>query len=392
MADLKIGVVGYGMRGGLSRYAHNPGQGSAVVALCDPSPKSAERFAERFGREASVDTDLDSFVQRGLDAAFVISPDYLHYEHAKFLLEHDIAVYLEKPMAISTADADDLLETARARGGRLYLGHNMRHMPFVRTMRELVQDGAIGEPKAGWCRHFVSTGGDFYFCDWHAERSKANTLLLQKGAHDIDILHWLMGSYTASTSAVGDLMLYGDPAMRREPGPDWTPWQERDEPLTGRWPHHTMRDINPVVDVEDVSMMLMTLQNGSFASYQQCHFAPDYWRSYTIIGTEGRIENFGNGEPGSSVHLFNTRTDGYHPDAAKVITLDVKEGSHGGADPLTVAEFLRYVREGGHTDTSPVAGRYAVAAGCAAAESIRGGGGRVDVPPVPESLASYFGE
>ncbi len=95
-----------------------------------------------------------------------------------------------------------------------------------------------------------------------------------------------------------------------------------------------MRDLNPVVDVEDVSMMLMTLQNGAFASYQQCHFAPDYWRSYTIIGTEGRIENFGNGEPGTSVHLFNKRTDGYHPDAAKVISLDVKEGSHGGRGPV----------------------------------------------------------
>jgi hypothetical protein len=92
------------------------------------------------------------------------------------------------------------------------------------------------------------------------------------------------------------------------------------------------------------------------------------------------------------VHLFDKRTDGYHPDAAKVVALDVKEGSHGGADPATVAEFLRYVREGGHTDTSPVAARYAVAAGCAAAESIRGGGGRVEVTPVPESLAAYFGE
>jgi predicted dehydrogenase len=380
------------MRGGLSRYAHHPGEGSAVVALCDPSPRSAERFTERFGQDVSIDTDIEAFVKRGLDAAFVISPDYLHYEHAKFLIEHDIAVYLEKPMAISTADADELLATTSRVGGRLYVGHNMRHSPFVRKMRELVQAGAIGEPKAGWCRHFVSTGGDYYFCDWHADRTKANSLLLQKGAHDIDVLHWLMGSYTASTSAVGDLMVYGDPAMRRPAGSEWTEWQERDEPLTSRWPQHTMRDLNPVVDVEDVSMMLMTLQNGTFASYQQCHFAPDYWRSYTIIGTEGRIENFGNGEAGTSVHLFNKRTDHYQPDAAEVIPLDVKEGSHGGADPSTVAEFLRYVHEGGHTDTSPVAARYAVAAGCAAAESIRGDGGRVDVTPVPPAIAEFFGE
>ena len=38
--------------------------------------------------------------------------------------------------------------------------------------------------------------------------------------------------------------------------------------------------------------MLMELETGALCSYQQCHYAPDGWRNYTIIGTEGRIENF----------------------------------------------------------------------------------------------------
>ena len=40
--------------------------------------------------------------------------------------------------------------------------------------------------------------------------------------------------------------------------------------------------------------MNMRLDNGVLASYQQCHFTPDYWRNYTVIGTEGRLENFGD--------------------------------------------------------------------------------------------------
>jgi predicted dehydrogenase len=324
-----------------------------------------------------------------LDAVFVLSPDWLHFQHAQFLLEHDVAVYLEKPMAITTADCDTLLATAKARSGRLYLGHNMRHMPFVRTMKKVIDSGRIGVPKAAWCRHFVSTGGDFYFSDWHADRRYANSLLLQKGAHDIDVLHWLMGSYTASTSAVGDLMVYGDVTDRQSPENPGTSWWERGD-ITDRWPPASMTQLNPVIDVEDVSMMLMTLQNGTFASYQQCHFTPDYWRNYTVIGTEGRVENFGNGEDGSSVRLFNRRTDAWKPDAAESIDIAKAEGGHGGADPAIVAEFLRYVREGGATDTSPVAGRYAVAAGCAAAESLRDSGNTVSVDPVPDDLASYF--
>ena len=76
-------------------------------------------------------------------------------------------------------------------------------------MRELIQDGAIGEVKAIWCRHFVGHGGDFYFKDWHADRRRTTGLLLQKGAHDIDVMHWLAGGYTTRVNAMGALTLYG---------------------------------------------------------------------------------------------------------------------------------------------------------------------------------------
>ena len=65
-------------------------------------------------------------------------------------------------------------------------------------------------------------------------------------------------------------------------------------------------------------------------------------------------------------------------------------GSHGGSDPRIIAEFLRYVREGGKISTSPVAARYSVAAGCQGTKSLRAGGRPMDVKPVPEDLAGYF--
>ena len=389
MADLRIGVIGFGLRGSLAAHAHCPGEGSAVVALCDPSPAAGQRFRERYGPDVTVDVDIEAFAGRGLDAAFVLSPDDLHHEHARFLLERDVAVYLEKPMAITMADCDDLLALARRCGGRLYVGHNMRHMPFVRAMKRLIDNGAIGTPKTAWCRHFVSTGGDFYFSDWHAERRRTTSLLLQKGAHDIDVLHLLLSSYTRRTVAMGGLMVYGDVTDRASAERPAIPWRER-ATLLDRWPPAAQTRLNPVIDVEDVSMMLMTLQNGTFASYHQCHFTPDYWRNYTVIGDAGRIENVGNGGTGTAIHLFDHRTDRWAPDTARVVPVPPSEGGHGGADPVIVAEFLRYVRDGGSTETSPVAARYAVAAGSAAPESLRSGGGAVDVPAVPDDIAAYF--
>jgi predicted dehydrogenase len=302
---------------------------------------------------------------------FVLSPDYLHAEHAVALLEAGVAVYLEKPMAITTEDCDRILRTAQKSGGKLYLGHNMRHMGFVREMKRLIDDGAIGEPKVAWCRHFVGNGGRFYFQDWHAERQYATSLLLQKGAHDIDVLHWLCGAYTESVSGIGDIMVY-EPDEAAGTAPPW--WSDPERRTD--WPPKALTGLNPVIDVEDVSMINMRLANGILASYQQCHFTPDYWRNYTVIGTEGRIGN--------------RRHSGWAQDSDIEVPVANEAALHGGADPRIVGEFLRYVREGGATDTSPVAARYAVAAGCAGAESVRNGGTPVRVPEADPEAVAYF--
>jgi hypothetical protein len=147
--------------------------------------------------------------------------------------------------------------------------------------------------------------------------------------------------------------------------------------------------LNPVVDVEDISQVNMVLSNGVLASYLQCHFAPDTWRNYTVIGTEGRIENFGNGA-GSEIKLWNRRHQDLAPADESFIVPKLSDSGHGGADGLLVAEFLRFVRDGGATETSPVAARQAVAAGIVATQSLRGDGSALAVPPLDADLVAYF--
>jgi len=386
MADLRIGVIGSGGRGGLARYAHRPAEGSFITACCDTDESVFERNKEWYGEDTFTTIDYRELLSQDLDAVFVTTPDFLHEEHAVAALQAGNAVYLEKPMAITIAGCDHILQTAKDTGSRLYVGHNMRHFAVILKMKELIDSGAIGEVKTAWCRHFVSYGGDAYFKDWHADRRKSTGLLLQKGAHDIDVLHWLCGGYTKRVTAMGALTLYdqiddhhaeterGDASFRQE-----------------NWPPLTQKGLNPVLDVEDVSMILMELDNGVLASYQQCHYTPDAWRNYTVIGTEGRIENSGDGiGENTCVRLWNTRSDRYTPDSDQVFELPQLAGSHGGGDPSIVAEFLRYVREGGVTKTSPVAARYAVAAGYQATMSLRNGSAPQEVPPLAKDLWGYF--
>ncbi len=381
----RVGLLGFGFRSSLASYAHRPDHGSRVVAVGDPDPARRRAAADALGDDVALVDSLDALLELELDALMVLTPDHLHEEHALQALARGLPTFLEKPLAISTEGADRVLDQARRTGSRLYVGHNMRHMPVVRALRTAVQEGRIGEVKAVWCRHFVSAGGDFYFKDWHADRSKTTGLLLQKGAHDLDVIHWLAGGYTTRAQAMGTLAVYGGISDRR----DNRDRQMRDWYSTENWPPTAQRDLAPVLDVEDLSMVNLALDNGVLASYQQCHFTPDYWRSYTVIGTEGRLENFGDGAD-ATVALWDRRSDTYRAEPDATVPVASADGGHGGADPLLVAEFLRFATEGGPTETSPVAARQAVAAGVAATTSLRSGGVVVEVPPLAPEVEAYF--
>ncbi|MFI0241082.1 Gfo/Idh/MocA family protein [Streptomyces sp. NPDC016845] len=387
--DLRLGVIGLGQRADLALEAHHPGEGSAVVAVADTAPAMFDRGRSWFGDDVHTYAGHQAMLAaEDLDAVFVITPDHTHEALAVDLLRAGVAVFLEKPLAITTEGCDRVLEAAREGGARLYVGHNMRHMPVVRVMRDLIRRGEIGEVKAVWCRHFVGHGGDFYFKDWHADRRNTTSLLLQKGAHDLDVIHWLAGAYTERVSALGGLTVYGDIADRsgQAPGAVMPDWYDPEN----NWPPLSLTGLNPVVDVEDLSMMVMRLEGGVYASYQQCHYTPDYWRNYTVIGTEGRLENFGDHDEAAEVRVWKRRS-GYRADADLVVPMPSPgDGGHGGSDPMLVAEFLRFVRSGGATDTSPVAAREAVAAGVAATESLRADGRPVTVGRVAPDLARWF--
>ncbi|GAA1613933.1 Gfo/Idh/MocA family oxidoreductase [Kribbella sancticallisti] len=382
--DLRFGVVGLGMRSSLARHAHRPGEGSRIVAVCDPVAAQQQAALADYP-DAQAYGDHRDLLDLKLDGVFLTTPDDLHEDPAIDFLRAGVAVFVEKPLAITTSGCDRVLQAAYESGTRLYVGHNMRHMPVVLAMRELIQAGAIGEVKAIWCRHFVGHGGDFYFKDWHADRRRTTSLLLQKGAHDIDVMHWLADGYTTRANALGGLTVYGGIEDRQ----DRSGQRFADFVSDDNWPPLTQTGMAPVMDVEDLSMANLQLDNGVFLTYQQCHYTPDYWRNYTVIGTAGRLENFGDG-PGDVVKVWNSRRSGYREDADQIVEIPAAEGGHAGADPRLVAEFVRFVRDGGATLTSPIAARAAVAAGYAATTSLRANGTPIDVPPLDPALIEYF--
>jgi len=387
-----VGVVGLGLRGlgtGMVDYMHNPDEGLFLVGVSDIKPEILAMFKNKpFAGDTFTSTQYQDLLDcPEISAIFIMTPDFLHEEQAVAALEAGKHVFLEKPMAITTQGCDRILETARRVDKKVYVGHNMRHMELILAMKSIIDSGSIGRIVTIWCRHFVSYGGDAYFKDWHAQRKYVNGLLLQKAAHDIDVMHWLGGGYTRFVHAMDRNPTYGralDPSKREDYLKAESRVTIRQFSVPENWPPLGQENLNPDMDVEDVSLVNMVFDNGVFASYQQCHFTPDAWRNYTFIGTEGRIENIGS----SQIRILKNRVDGYSE--GEILRVLPPAGGHGGADPRIVEEFIGYVRDGKKITVSPIAARQAVATGDLATQSLRGDMGCREVPQLPADLIDYF--
>ncbi|MBE6357011.1 MAG: Gfo/Idh/MocA family oxidoreductase [Lentisphaerae bacterium] len=388
MKTYKIGVIGAHGRGRHAYQSHRPDKGFEIVMGVEPY-KMPERdkeygfktFQENFPNADLVKDYRELLANKDIDIVFITSPDYCHEEQAIAALEAGKAVYLEKPMAISIEGCDRILRTAYRTKSKLFVGHNMRHFPSVLKMKEVIDSGLIGDIQCGWCRHFINYGGDAYFRDWHSEQKNTCGLLLQKGAHDIDVMHWLMGGYTKRVVGMGMLSVY-DKCARRSPESEgvayWDPMH---------YPPLEQSGFSPVIDVEDHSMIMMQLDNGAQATYVQCHYTPDAERNYTFIGTKGRVENIGDAG-NCEIHVWTTRGPRKSPD----IVYHLKEcvGGHGGADGPIVDNFLDFVSKGAKTNVSPVAARNSVAAGVLGHYSMRNGNMPQDIPALDPEIIEYF--
>jgi predicted dehydrogenase len=155
--QLRIGLIGVAGRGAqLAEAWHHPHGRSVVVAGADINPQFLAAFERWHGDNPFITTDYRDLLTRSdIDAIAVISPDYLHEEHAVAALEAGKHVFCEKPLGITIAGCDHILAAAQRSGTVLMVGHNMRYMPMFRTMKEIVDSGVIGEVKAVWVRHFA---------------------------------------------------------------------------------------------------------------------------------------------------------------------------------------------------------------------------------------------
>ncbi len=372
MKAFRIGLIGAGGRGvSLAKNVSESGLGD-VVAAYDPNPSYAKEWMRAAEYEIPL-VDRDSLLSDPkLDGVIVGSPDHCHRQDAIDGLRAGKPVLCEKPMAISIADCDEMLRVQKETRQSLRIGFNLRFHPLYQKMQEIAASGKLGRITTVWIRHFVGFGGTYYFQDWHSRRALSTSLLLQKATHDFDVMHFVAGSYTRRLTALGRRSYYGGDRSNALTCPEceekYTCPETNLDPAVPR----NQCAFRQEVDVEDNESVLMELESGAIATYGQCHFSPDYHRSYVFIGTKGRMESFESMRRVEGWQRDNRVEVLYRQGVEReTFHFDLTGSGHGGADLRMIRNWLLSIHEGRADTENPIAGRQSVAVGCLAAESLR---------------------
>jgi predicted dehydrogenase len=141
---IKLGVIGYGYWGPnvVRNFALQPD--CEVVTICDKSPKAAAKVRSRHP-SVQVTTNPDELVRSPeIDAIAIVTPVSTHYPLARKALENGKHVFVEKPLTVTSAEAEDLIELADRKNLQIMVDHTFLFTGAVRKLKELIDGGVLG--------------------------------------------------------------------------------------------------------------------------------------------------------------------------------------------------------------------------------------------------------
>ena len=177
--------------------------GAKVVAIASRHRERAENVAKEFGIETVCNDWQELVNHRDVDLVSIVTPPATHMEITLAALEHRKAVLCEKPMAMNAEQTARMVQQAKAAGVLALIDHELRFLNSRRTMRAMLQNGAIG--KVRHCNYVFRSdyrGVKDRQWDWWSNTEMGGGTLGAIGSHAIDSFHWLLGTEIKSVLAL----------------------------------------------------------------------------------------------------------------------------------------------------------------------------------------------
>lgn len=200
MDRVRIGLVGAGLIGGahsavLRTIADAMPEQVELVAVADPSAPNRELFVTMYGYRHAYADAREVLSRADVDAVFVCTPTVFHAELVRSAAVAGKHLFCEKPLAMSHAEATEMMAAVRRAGIKAQIGLVLRFSSVYTVMRELLHAPEVGDPVAVIFRDdqvFPIRG--VHHTAWRKDRTlTAGGTLIEHGVHDLDLLTWFFG-------------------------------------------------------------------------------------------------------------------------------------------------------------------------------------------------------
>lgn len=251
---IKWGVIGCG---GIADRRTLPGMMLSdkveLVAVMDADDAAAQRCKEKYGAKYAFTKYEDVLAVDEIEAVYIASPVFFHKEQAIAAAKAKKHILLEKPVALSVSDAEEIKKACEENGVKISVGFLMRFHGYHQKIKEIIAEGKIGE--------VVSVRGQFtcWYPDipgaWRQKKElSGGGALVDMGIHVIDLIHYLTGLRATEVAAFNQTQTFG-------------------------------------YEVDDSSNVIMKMNNGSVAYVDSNFNIPDAASvaKLEIYGTKGSI-------------------------------------------------------------------------------------------------------
>lgn len=377
MKPVEILIIGAGSRGNAyGAYAAQHPEQVRVIGVAEPRAFYRESMVQKHGiapENAVGDWRELAARPKFADAVVVATPDALHLEPALAFARLGYDMLLEKPLAPDPASCQKIVDTVRAQGILLAVGHVLRYTAYTQRLKEVVASGVLGEIVS--VQHLEPVGywhmaHSFVRGNWRNE-AESSCMLLQKSCHDLDWLRYIIGQPCVQVSSFGSLIHFRKEQKPAEAGEALRCLDcsyEAQCPYSAKrlylgllangkqgWPLNVVTTEftqdgvfarlregpygrcvyecdNDVVDHQVVNLLYA---NGVTASFSMVGTSAMRDRQTTIFGTRGELR--GDGE--------KLIVEDYLSGEANEIEIPQPESGHGGGDHGLMAHFVAAVAQ-----------------------------------------------
>jgi predicted dehydrogenase len=251
-------VVGTGIGRLHARGISEIPEKARLVAVCDLNESAARALAEEYKAESFTSNYAELIQRKDVDALSLCVPHDLHCDMAIAAARAGKHILVEKPLAITMKEADQVIAVARENRVKLMTGHNMRYMGQHAKAKELVDQGVIGKPFMMVASvHVLGLPDGFRL----SLKRQGGGALIDSGVHRFDLIRWIMGDVKR---------LYGK---------------------KGRF-------FNMEMEGKDTAVVLMEFESGAVGTFTCCWSAkaPKNEEYLQIYGPKGSIITTYNGQ------------------------------------------------------------------------------------------------